>query len=156
MRHALHDQICGPACVGGPCSAVPARADDQLIPWTSLRLPGGSRDTKLARRRRLWAWRDGASEMAPTDAEGRALTPAEVSWEGCERAPGRPAEAGARSEAVLVRLLPAELSACQAAAGRAGRPLSTWVREAAVREAGSARVEEVCPVDGKIVTEAPR
>lgn len=108
-----------------------------LYPWTAVRIPGGSRDTKLTRRRRLWAWRDGADpELAPTDGAGRLLAPEDLDWSGCDRPPGRPAEAGSRAGApILVRVSADERATLEAAAERAGEPLSTWLRDAGLRGA---------------------
>lgn len=106
-----------------------------LVPWTAVRIPGGSRDSKLARRRRLWAWRDGV-DLDVRDATGTVLTPEQVSWDGCDRPPGRPAEPGSRQGApLLVRVSDEERAVLTRAAESAGEPLSTWVRAVALRAA---------------------
>lgn len=106
-----------------------------LHPWTAARYPGASRDSRMDRRRKLWTWRLGAAELDVRDGAGAALTPAAIDWTGCERPPGRPAESTARDVSVLVRVTGEERTALQRAADAAGAPLSTWVREQALRAA---------------------
>lgn len=109
-------------------------------PWASVRYTGASRDSREDRRRKLWAWRDGAIDLSPTDAAGTVLTPDVVDWSGCDRPPGRPAEAGSRvGPPVLVRVSVDERAELESAAGQAGEPLSTWIREAALRAARRVR-----------------
>jgi hypothetical protein len=109
-----------------------------MYPWTAVRYDGASRDTRIDRRRRLWAWRDGAVDMVARDAQGRELTIDAIDWTGCERPRGRPWEAGSRGGSpILVRVSDDERERLQSAADEAGEPLSTWVRDVALRAANA-------------------
>lgn len=102
------------------------------VPWTEVRYDGDSRDHAATRRRKLLDWRAGSIRLSVRDG----LTPDRVDWTGCERPPGRPAVAGSRAGSpILVRVSDAEREALQRAADGAGEPLSTWVRDAALKAA---------------------